>query len=86
MVSHFSPILPLCHPLDWSPPGFSAHGILQAGILECVAVFSSRESSRPRDRTLVSPVWQTGSLPLSHWGRPDQPDFKHEVRDIGRIT
>ena len=29
--------LTLCDPMDCSPPGFSDLGILQAGILECVA-------------------------------------------------
>ena len=39
---------------DFSPPGSSFHGILQAKILEWVAISSSRESSQPRDRTHVS--------------------------------
>ena len=30
--------LTLCDPMDWSPPGSSVHGILQARILEWVAV------------------------------------------------
>ena len=38
----------LCDPIDYSPPGFSVHGILQERILEWVAMPSSRESSRPR--------------------------------------
>ena len=44
----------LFNPLDWSPPGSSVHGILQASILECIAMPSSRGSSWPRDRTQVS--------------------------------
>ena len=32
-------------PMDCSPPGFSVQGILQARILECVAIPSSRGSS-----------------------------------------
>ena len=44
----------LCDPIDYSPPGFSVHGILQERILEWVAMPSSRGSSLPRDRTLVS--------------------------------
>ena len=44
----------LCDPMDCSPPGFSVHGILQARILEWVAVPSFRGSSRPRDQTHVS--------------------------------
>ena len=42
----------LCATL-WTP-GSSVHGILQARILEWVAVFSSRGPSQPRDRTRVS--------------------------------
>ena len=37
-----------------SPPGSSVHGILQARILEWVAMPSSRGSSPPRDQTQVS--------------------------------
>ena len=44
----------LCDPMDCSPPGSSIHGILQARILEWVAISFSRGSSRPRDRTQVS--------------------------------
>ena len=39
-----------------SPPGSSAHGILQARILEWVAMPFSRGSSRPKNWTLVSCV------------------------------
>ena len=46
----------LCNPMDCRPPGSSVPGILQARILECVAVPSSRESSRPRDPTCISCV------------------------------
>ena len=41
----------LCDPMD-----YTVHGILQARILECVAVPFSRGSSQPRDRTQVSHV------------------------------
>ena len=44
----------LCDPIDYSPPGFSVHGILQERILEWVAMPSSRESSRPRNHTHTS--------------------------------
>ena len=55
----------LGNPMDCSPPGFSVHGILQARILEWVAMPSSRGSSWPRDWTHVSYVpWHVGSLPL----------------------
>ena len=44
----------LYNPVDCSSPGFSVHGILQARILEWVAISFSRGSSQPRDRTQIS--------------------------------
>ena len=41
-------------PTDYSQPGSSVHGILQASTVEWVATPSSRGSSQPRDRTQVS--------------------------------
>ena len=46
--------LTLCNPMNCSCPGSSAHGILQARILEWVAMPSSRGSSQPRNQTWVS--------------------------------
>ena len=37
--------LTLCDPMDCSPPGSSVHGVLQARIVEWVAMPSSRDSS-----------------------------------------
>ena len=52
-------------PMDCSSPGSTVHGILQARILEWVAMPSSRGSSQPRDRTHAScgscaeePLWK----------------------------
>ena len=45
---------PLCDPIDCSLPGSSVHRILQARILEWVAIPFSRVYSRPRNRTRVS--------------------------------
>ena len=44
----------LCNPMDCSLPHSSVHGILQARILEWVAIHFSKGSSWPRDRTQVS--------------------------------
>ena len=41
-------------PVNCSPPDSSVHGILQARILEWVAISFSRVSSQPRDRILIS--------------------------------
>jgi len=46
----------LCHLMDYSPPGSSVHGIIQASILEWVAMPSSRGSSQPKDPTQVSHI------------------------------
>ena len=40
-------------PMDCSPPGSSVYGILQARLLEWVAMPSFRGPSRPRDRTCI---------------------------------
>ena len=48
--------LTLCDPIDCSLPGSSVHGILQARILEWVAVPSSRGASQLRDKTHISYV------------------------------
>ena len=45
--------LTVCHPVDCSPPGSSVCGILQASILEWVAMPSSRGSFQSRDQTQV---------------------------------
>ena len=61
--------LTLCDPVDCSPPDSLVHGILQARILEWVAMSPSRESSWPRDQTHFSPS-------LLHWQAVSLPHFK----------
>ena len=46
--------------MDCSPPGSPAREILQARILEWIAMLSSRGSSPPRDRIHVSYISCTG--------------------------
>ena len=53
--------------MDYSLPGSSVHGILQAWILQWVVMLSSGESSWPRDQNHV------GTLPLVP---PEKPWFK----------
>ena len=59
LVSHLCPAL--CNPMSYSLPSSSIHGILQASILEWIAIPFCRESSQPRDWTR-SPVLQSDSL------------------------
>ena len=54
----------LCNPMDYSLPGSSVHEILQARILEWVAISFSRGSSQPRDRNHISCI---GRRVLYHW-------------------
>ena len=56
----------LCNPVVCSPPGSSVHGILQARILEQVALPSSRGSFWPRDQTCISYVSCIGRCVLYH--------------------
>ena len=59
----------LCNLMDCIPPGSSAHGILQAKVLEWVAMPCSRGSSQPRDQTHVSCLaLQVDSLPAEPLG------------------
>ena len=46
----------LCNPMDCSLIGSSVHGILQAIVLEWIAISFSRGSSQPRTRTRVSHI------------------------------
>ena len=71
-VSHLCPTL--CDPMDCRPPGSSVHGILHAGILEWVAMPSSRGFSQPRDQIQVSdiaggffPIWATRGAHQIRW-------------------
>ena len=63
----------LCHPMDYSLPGSSARGILQARILDGWQYPPSGDLSNPG----IEPMsfrcllhWQAGFSPLSHLGRP----------------
>ena len=61
--------LTLCDPMDCGPPGSSAHGILQARILEWAAMLFSRGSSRPSYQPR-SPILQVDSLSAEPPGKP----------------
>ena len=68
-VSHSVMSPTLCKSMDCSPPGSYVHGILQAGILEWVAISFSRGLSGPRDWIQVSgiagrffTVWATSPI------------------------
>ena len=54
--------LTLYNPMNHSVPGSSVHGMLQARILECIAMPSSRGSSQSRDATVVSYISCTAGV------------------------
>ena len=66
----------LCDAADCSLPGSSVHGILQARILEWVAISFSRGSSRPRNRTRVTCI--AGGF-FADWAM-------REAHDMSRLT
>ena len=76
--------------MDCSPPGSSVHGVLQARILEWVAISFSRGSSQPRDQTLVSctagkffTVWTTREAPLMT--KCHSKSFQSECLHVGSL-
>ena len=60
-----------CDPVDCSPPGPSVHGVLQARILEWIAISSSRGPSQLKDRTHVSCIGKH----LFNTEPPGKPDI-----------
>ena len=58
----------LCDPVDCSPPGSSVHGILQARILEWVAISFSRGIFPTQGSNSHLLHWQADSLPMSDLG------------------
>ena len=73
----------LCNLMDCSPPGSSVHGILQARILEWVAMPSSRRSSRHRGQLWVSYISCTGRWVL-HQKSPD-PLFNSQFHALPTV-
>ena len=59
----------LCDPMQYTPPGSSVHGILQARVLEWVAFPFSRGSSQ-QGLNSGSPTLQVDSLPSEPAGKP----------------
>ena len=73
----------LCHPMDCSPPGSSVHGILQARVLEWVAISSSRGTFQPRDRTQVSCV---AGRRFTFWATREAPSVQFSsVQSLSRV-
>ena len=86
----------LCDPVDCSLPGSSIYGILQARVLEWVAISCYRGFSQLRDRTLVSCIagrhftlWATREALLNIKVKPKATNLlgkKHEKIFMNLIT
>ena len=77
--------LTLCDPVDYSPPGSSVHGILQARILRWVAVSYSRGSSQPRGQTHISCISCIGKWVLyrcATWEAPLKLESGLTISDL----
>ena len=84
--------LTLCAPMDCNLPGSSIHGILQARILDRVAISSSSKSSQAWDQTHVSYVSCIGKKVPHHQhhlrsfpGTSDGKESACNARDQGLI-
>ena len=69
VISQLCPTL--CNPMECSLPASSVHGILQARILERVAIFFFRGSSQPRYQTLG--ISYIRRQILYHWAIREAP-------------
>ena len=90
----------LCGAMDCSLPGSCLHGILQARVLEWVAISFSRGCSQPRDRTQVSCIgarfftiwatreaqirWELASIMYLLWGFPSGTVIKNPPGNADR--
>ena len=71
----------LCNPMDYSPPGSSAHEIFQARILEWVAISFPRDLPNPGIEPR-SPALQADSLPTELQGKPIKDYRKGQKNNI----
>ena len=72
----------LFNPMDCSLPGSSLHGILQARVLEWVAISFSRGTSQPRDQTWVSRIPGRCS---NLWATRDSKQLKEDLKKLYKI-
>ena len=74
----------LCDFMGGRPPGLPVHGILQARILEWVAMPSFRESCQPRDRTCIFYVSCISRQVLYHQCHLGSPIFGDKILKLKR--
>ena len=69
--------------MDCSPPGSSVHGISQERTLEWVAIYFSRGSSWPTDRTLISCI---GRRVLCHWATREVLMYREDIKILVKVS
>ena len=69
----------LCNRMDCNLPSSAVHGILQASVLEWVAISFTRGSSRPRNRTQVSLI---GGRCFTTWATREVLSVKARVQEF----
>ena len=72
-------------PHDYSMPGSSVHGILQARIQDWIAMLSSKGSFLTQWfnlRLLRLLLWQVGSLPLVLHGQPKLAILQYKIKSL----
>ena len=80
LIARLCPIV--CSSMDCSLPGSSVHWVLQAGVLERVAISYSRVSSQLRDRTCISYISYIGRWILYHcstWAQFSVSHYSHKL-------
>ena len=84
--SHVATLWTLSDPVDCSLPGSSVHGILQARILEWLAMPSPGDLPDPgiEPETPAAPALKADSLPLSHQGSLDTTYQRSKVTFVSR--
>ena len=84
-VKSFQLCLPLCNHMDCSPPGSSAHGILQARIgVGFLFLIQGTFSMQGSNLCLLGLLhWQAGTIPRVPPGKPNNPwrDYNHPVSE-----
>ena len=76
----------LCGPMDYSPPGSSVHGILQARILEWIALLPPRDLSDPGIKPAPSFISKWVLYNLHHLGSSLTPHYKTNALQAFQVT
>ena len=74
-----------CHPVDYSAPGSSVHGIFPTRILKWVAILGAPPNPGIKPTSPVSPALQADSLPLESWKNFEVDTEKINVKEKNEL-